>query len=326
MPRVPTTGVVVQQPGGPEVLRLQQIDVPDPGPGQVRVAVAAAGVNFMDVYRRTGSYPGSFPFVPGDEGCGRVVAVGEGVLHLAVGDRVAWAQVSGSYATAVVGSAEHMVRVPADVGDEAAAAMLLQGCTAHYLTRDTYRIRPGDVVLVHAGAGGMGLLLIQLAKKFGATVCTTVSTPDKAVLAEGAGADEVMVGYSGVPDWIRSLTGGLGVQAVYDGVGRDTFDDSLASLAVRGTMVLFGASSGSVPPFDIQRLNRSGSLFLTRPTLRDYLRTGPELTSRADELFGWVSDGSVSVRVGATYPLAQASRAHADLEARRTTGKVLLLP
>ena len=255
-----------------------------------------------------------------------MIGVGPGVTHLAVGDRVAWAEVPGSYAAAVVGPADKMVRVPDEVDDHTAAALLLQGCTAHYLAHDTYRIRPGDVVLVHAGAGGVGLLLIQLAKGSGATVCTTVSTPEKAVLAEGAGADEVMVGYDGFDEWIRTLTGGVGAQVVYDGVGRDTFDDSLASLAVRGTMVLFGASSGAVPPFDIQRLNRSGSLFLTRPTMRDYVSTPAELTRRADDLFGWVRDGSLSVRVGATYPLAQAARAHEDLQARRTTGKLLLLP
>ena len=321
-----TTGIVVSAAGGPDVLQLGVIDVPSPEAGQVKIAVAAAGVNFIDIYRRSGVYPVPFPSTPGSEGSGRVVEVGEGVVDLAVGDRVAWAELPGSYAAEVVGPADKVVKVPDGVDDEIAAAIPLQGFTAHYLVRDTYRIREGDTVLIHAGAGGVGLLLIQLAKRFGATVFTTVSTAEKALLAEGAGADEVIVGYGPFPERVRELTGGAGVQVVYDGVGRDTFDGSLASLAIRGTMVLFGGSSGQVPPLDVQRLNSGGSLFLTRPTMAHYVLTRKQLTTRADDLFAWILDGSLSVRVGGSYPLADAGRAHADLEARLTTGKVILTP
>ncbi len=321
-----TNAIVVEQAGGPEVLQLGEIDVPAPGPGQVKIAVAAAGVNFIDVYRRTGVYPVDLPTVPGSEGSGRVLEIGDGVSGVAPGDRVAWAELPGSYAAEVVGPADKVVAVPDGVDDEIAGALPLQGFTAHYLSHDTYRIRRGDTVLIHAGAGGVGLLLIQLAKKAGATVFTTVSTDEKALLAEGAGADEVIVGYTGFRQRVRELTSGAGVQVVYDGVGRDTFDDSLGSLATRGMLVLFGGSSGQVPPFDIQRLNAGGSLFLTRPTMGHYLRTRPELTARADDLFAWVADGSLSVRVGGSYPLADAAQAHRDLEARRTTGKLVLRP
>jgi NADPH2:quinone reductase len=316
----------VDEPGGPEVLGVQGIDLPAPGPGQATVTVAAAGVNFIDIYFRTGVYPHDFPYTPGSEGAGTVEAVGPGVTEVAVGDRVAWQSLPGSYASAVVGPVDQLVPVPDGVDLLVAAAVPLQGMTAHYLAADVHPIAAGETVLIHAGAGGVGLLLTQIAKIRGATVITTVSTQDKAELSRGAGADEVIVGYDGFPQRVRELTGGAGVAAVYDGVGKDTFDGSLASLRRRGMLALFGGASGQVPPFDIQRLNRGGSLVLTRPTLGDFVVTREELMGRASDLFGWIAAGRLDVRVGATYPLADAGRAHEDLAARRTTGKVLLLP
>lgn len=321
-----TRVVQIRKPGGPEVLEIADVAVRDPGPGEAKVAVAAVGVNFIDIYRRSGVYPVELPDVPGDEGAGTVLAIGAGVTDVAVGDRVAWADVHGSYATQVVGPADKLIPVPVEVDDQQAAGLPLQGITAHYLAADSYRIAAGDTVLVHAGAGGVGLLLTQIAKIKGAIVITTVSTEAKAELSRQAGADEVLVGYEGFSDRVRDLTGGLGVQAAYDGVGRDTFDGSLASLAIRGSMVLFGGASGQVPPVDPQRLNRGGSLTLTRPTIIHFTRTREELLGRTTELFGWVADGRLSVRIGETYPLAQAARAHEDLAGRKTSGKVLLLP
>ncbi len=321
-----TRAIKVSEAGGPEVLVHDEVSLPAPGPGEATVSMFGAGVNFIDVYRRTGQYPMSHPYVPGVEGAGRVTAVGPGVTEVAVGDRVAWCDIPGSYAAATVGPVDKMIPVPDAVADEQAAAIPLQGLTAHYLATSSYPIQPGDTVLVHAGAGGVGLLLTQIAKIKGATVITTVSTQDKGVLSEAAGADHVLVGYDGFADRVRSITSGVGVQAVYDGVGKATFDESLRSLARRGTMVLFGASSGPVPPVDPQRLNRGGSLSLTRPTLVDFTVTREELLGRAADLFGWLADGRLRVTVGATYPLAEAARAHEDLTGRRTTGKVLLIP
>jgi len=321
-----TKAIRVTEVGGPEVLRVSEIDLPAPGPGQATVKVTAAGVNFIDIYRRSGVYPVPLPHIPGTEGAGVVEVVGEGVTDVAVGDRVAWADVADSYAGAVTAQVDRLVPVPADVNDQQAAALPLQGMTAHYLAGDSYRIRPGDSVLIHAGAGGVGLLLTQIAKIRGARVITTVSTEAKAQLSEQAGADDVLIGYDDIPHRIRELTGGAGVQAVYDGVGKDTFDQSLDSLARRGFLVLFGGSSGQVPPVDPQRLNRGGSLSLTRPTLADFVTTRAELLARAAELFEWVGQGRLTVNIGGTYPLPDAGRAHEDLAGRRTTGKLLLLP
>lgn len=321
-----TRAIQIERTGGPEVLTPTDIEVPLPGPGQATIEIAAAGVNFIDIYQRQGVYQRQLPYVPGSEGAGRVTAVGQGVELVKVGDRVAWESVPGSYAAAVTGPVDRLVPVPDGVTDEQAAALPLQGATAHYLARDSYPIRPGDTVLIHAGAGGVGLLLTQIAKILGATVITTVSTAEKGELSRAAGADHVIVGYDDFATTVKDLTDGQGVAAVYDGVGKDTFEGSLASLRRRGHLVLFGGSSGQVPPFDLQRLNPLGSLSVTRPTLKDFAVTREELTGRTDELFGWIAAGKLSLRVGARYPLEQAAKAHEDLAARLTTGKVLLIP
>ncbi len=318
--------VRVDHTGGPEVLHYTEIDAGEPGPGQVAVQVAAAGVNFIDIYQRQGVYPVPLPMVPGSEGAGQVIALGADVSNVAVGDRVAWLQVPGSYAEEVVAPVDKLIPLPQTLSDEQAAALVLQGMTAQALVTDVYRIADGDTVLVHAGAGGVGLLLTQIAKIKGARVISTVSTQEKAALSRGAGADEVLVGYDDVPAKVRGLTDGRGVQAVYDGVGAATFDGSLASLAVRGTMVLFGGASGQVPPFDIQRLNSGGSLKLTRPTVGHFVGDRDEMMGRARDLFEWVAGGALHVRIGGRYPLAEAAKAQEDLAARRTTGKLLLLP
>jgi len=320
------TAIRVSQAGGPEVLVASAAEIADPGPGQALLDVAAAGVNFIDIYRRSGVYPMSYPYTPGNEGAGRVLAVGPDVTAVAVGDRVAWSDVPGSYASATVGPVDRLIPVPDGVDDQQAAALPLQGLTAHYLATASYPIAPGDTVLIHAGAGGVGLLLTQIATILGARVITTVSTDEKAALSREAGAAEVLVGYRDFPAQVRALTGGTGVQAVYDGVGRDTFDGSLAALARRGSLVLFGGSSGQVPPFDPQRLNSGGSLSLTRPTLGDFVVTRAELLGRAADLFGWLADGRLRVRIGGSYQLSDAGRAHEDLAARRTTGKLVLVP
>ncbi|MCP2170251.1 quinone oxidoreductase family protein [Goodfellowiella coeruleoviolacea] len=319
--------VRVSSTGGPEVLELVEVDQPRPGAGELLVEVGAAGVNYIDTYHRSGLYPLPLPFGLGLEGAGRVSAVGPEVTGFSVGDRVAWKQAPGSYAEQVVVRAAEAVAVPDGVSDEVAAAIMLQGMTAHYLVASTYPVQAGDTILVHAAAGGVGLLLIQLAKARGARVIGTVSTEEKERLARQAGADEV-IRYTEVDftEQVRRLTDGQGVAVVYDGVGRTTFDGSLASLRPRGTLVLFGASSGPVPPVDPQRLNAGGSLFLTRPTLAHYAADRAELDWRAKELFDAVADGSLSVRVGGRYPLSEARRAHEDLEGRRTTGKLVLLP
>ncbi|MCO5998855.1 quinone oxidoreductase family protein [Actinoallomurus rhizosphaericola] len=309
--------------GGPDVLRLTDAPDPQPGPGEVAVELAAAGVNFRDVYERQGVYPKELPAVPGAEGAGRVTAVGDGVTDVRVGDVVASAEFRGAYAERAVAPADRVVPVPDGVAPDLAAAVLLQGLTAHYLTHSTYEIKPGDTALVHAAAGGMGLLLTQMIKLRGGRVIGTVSTDEKEKLARDAGADEVLR-YDGFADEVRRRTGGVPV--VYDGVGKTTFDGSLASLRRRGLLALYGAASGPVPPLDPQRLNSGGSLFLTRPTLGDYVATREELLWRADDLFGWIASGELSVHVGGRYPLADTGRAHEDLEARRTTGKLLLIP
>lgn len=319
--------VLVRATGGPEVLEFDQVDAPTPGPGELLVAVGAAGVNFIDTYQRSGLYKRSLPFVPGAEGAGTVVAVGAEVTDFAEGDHVAWADAPGSYAQRVVVPARKAFRVPVGIDDETAAAAMLQGITAHYLVTSTYAVKPGDTALVHAAAGGVGLLLTQLVKARGGKVIATVSTPEKEALAREAGADEV-VRYTEVDfaEAVADLTGGTGVAVVYDGVGRTTFDKSLASLARRGMLALYGASSGPVPPLDPQRLNQAGSVFLTRPTIGHHIATPEEFRWRCDELFSAISGGRISVRIGHRYPLAQARQAHEDLEGRRTTGKLLLQP
>ncbi|GAA0830135.1 quinone oxidoreductase [Streptosporangium amethystogenes subsp. fukuiense] len=317
--------IVVSATGGPEVLDYVD-DHPDPevNPGEVLVDVAASGVNFIDIYHRMGRYPLSLPFIPGEEGAGTVVAVGEDVHDVAVGDTVAWASVPRSYASRVAVPASKLLPVPEGVAPEAAAAITLQGLTAHYLTHSTYEVKAGDDVLVHAAAGGMGLLLTQIAKLRGARVIGTVSTEEKETLARQAGADEVLR-YRNFADAVRKLTGS-GVHVVYDGVGAATFDESIASLRPRGMMALYGQASGPVPPVDPQILARNGSLFLTRPSLNAYIATRDELVWRASEIYGWVADGRIRVHISNRYPLAEAARAHSDLESRRTTGKVLLIP
>jgi NADPH:quinone reductase len=333
--------VVVDRLGDPEVLAITELPAPAPEPGEILVQVAAAGVNYMDIYQRQGigAYRPQLPFTPGSEGAGTVIAVGAGdaLATSAVGDLVAWAGVPGSYAEQVVIPADRAVPVPAGIGARAAAAVMLQGMTAHYLTRSAYQVREGDVVVVHAAAGGTGLLLTQIAKRHGAVVIATTSGgevslgPDaelrvsKADLARQAGADHV-AGYDGFRSVLADVTGGAGAHVVYDGVGRATFDDSLASLRRRGTMVLFGASSGPVPPIDPQRLNSGGSLYLTRPTLVHYIADRADLLWRAGDLFEWIAKGELDIRIGGTYPLEDAARAHADLESRHTTGKLLLSP
>lgn len=318
--------VRITENGGPEVLEYTQVDAPEAGPGQLAVQVAAAGVNFIDIYHRQGVYPLPLPRILGLEGAGQVIAVGAGVTAFAVGDRVAWLDVDGSYAQVAVGAWDTFIPVPAAVSDEQAAAVALQGLTAHALATDVYRIEPGDAVLIHAGAGGVGLLLTQIATIKGARVITTVSTPDKAALSRAAGAAEVVVGYDDFPARARDFTEGAGVHVVYDGVGAATFDGSLESIRRRGTMVLFGGASGQVPPFDIQRLNKLGSLRLTRPKVYDFVTDHDELLARAADVFGWIADGRLEVRIGGRYPLAQAAQAQQDLAARKTTGKLVLIP
>lgn len=317
--------VVVPRNGGPEVLELADIDPPAPKAGEVVVDVAAAGVNFVDIYQREGRYPVSTPFVLGLEGAGTVRAVGSDVEGVAIGDRVAWKQGPGSYAEQVAISAGEAVPVPDGVDAEFAGAVMLQGLTAHYLVTSTYPVQPGDWVVVHAAAGGVGLLLTQMVKLRGGNVLATVSTPEKAELARAAGADEIS-SYDEFADRARELTGGVGVACVFDGVGRSTFDKSLDALRIRGMMALFGAASGPVPPIDPQVLNAKGSLFLTRPTLAHYTRDRNELLGRTTEVMNWIAAGELNVHVGQRYPLDQARQAHEDLEGRRTTGKLLLIP
>ncbi|CAM3679458.1 quinone oxidoreductase [Nocardiopsis rhodophaea] len=319
--------IVIEQPGGPEVLQPREVADPRPGPGQVVVDVEAAGVNFIDIYQRTGVYPVPTPYTPGLEGAGTVSAVGAGVTDLAEGQRVAWVSAPGGYAERAAVPVERVVPVPDGVATEQAAAVMLQGLTAHYLTHATYPVRSGDTVLVHAAAGGTGLLLVQLAKARGARVIGTVSTEAKERQARAAGADEI-IRYTEVDDVaaaVRELTAGAGVAAVFDGVGADTFDASLASLRRRGVLALFGQSSGVVPPVDPQRLNSAGSVFLARPNLADHIVDRAELLERADDILGLVAAGKLRVEIGGRYPLPDAARAHDDLAARRTTGKLLLV-
>ena len=319
--------IQITQTGGPEVLQFRELPTPEPGPGQVFIQIEACGVNFIDVYLREGRYPAKLPFIPGQEAAGTVIALGPDVTSVKVGDRVAWCHVMGTYAEFAVAPVSKLIAIPEGISTPQAAAAMLQGMTAHYLAFSTYPIQRGDDVLIHAGAGGVGLLLIQMAKHLGARVLTTVSTEQKAALAHRAGADETILYTS--EDFaakVRDLTGGRGVPVVYDSVGKTTFDGSLACLRTRGMMVLYGGSSGAVPPFDLIQLSTKGSLFITRPTMKDYTATREELELRAGDVLRWVGEGSLKLRLEHNYPLAEAAQAHRDLEARKTTGKVLLIP
>lgn len=322
--------IEVSETGGPEVLNYNDVAQPEPGQGEVLIHSAAIGVNFIDTYFRSGQYPRPLPFVLGSEVCGTVVAVGPDTqTDLGVGDRVVSASANGGYAEFCTAPAFLTARVPDDVSSEVAASALLKGLTAHYLLMSVYPVQSGDSVLVHAGAGGVGLILTQWAAHLGARVITTVSTPEKERLSRQAGAAEVLPYPTDAYQFgqrVRELTDGAGVEAVYDGVGATTFDASLASLAVRGTLALFGAASGPVPPFDPQRLNYAGSVYLTRPSLAHFIRTGQEFSWRAGDLFDVIGSGAVQVEVGGSYPLADAARAHTDLEGRKTTGSIVLLP
>ena len=313
--------------GGPETLQVDDIPVPAPAAGEVRISVEAAGLNFIDTYQRSGLYAVPLPFTLGAEIAGIVSAVGAGVTEFIPGDRVATAKASGGYAAEALAPAAHGVKIPAGVTTSTAAALMLQGLTAHYLVTDTFALKAGDSALIHAAAGGVGLLLVQLAKRRGARVIATVGTEEKVALARAAGADEVVV-YTRDPftDAARNFTGGRGVDVVYDAVGKDTFTGSIDSLRPRGMLVSFGNASGPVPPFAPLLLAQKGSLFFTRPTLVHYTQTTAELRARTDDLFGAVLAGALQVRIGATFKLTDAAEAHRALESRGTTGKVLLVP
>lgn len=317
----------VHEVGGPEQLRLEDMPTPEPGPGQVRVKIEAVGVNFVDVYRRKGQYKGQVPFTPGSEAAGVVDAVGPDVTDVQVGQRVASVSLPGAYAEYALVSPAQLVPVPAGIDTRTAAAAMLQGITAQYLSHSTFPLRSGQTALIHAAGGGVGQLLVQYAKRLGARVIGTAGTERKAQLAREAGADEVIL-YTrdDFETETRRLTGGAGVEVVYDSVGRDTFEKSLNCLTRRGYLVLFGQSSGPVAPVDPQTLNAKGSLYLTRPTLGDYTATREELLARANDLFTPILEGTLHVRIDKTFPLAQAAEAHTYLEDRKTEGKVLLVP
>jgi NADPH2:quinone reductase len=317
----------VHQPGGPEVLQIEDVPDPSPGPGEVVVRVAEVGVNFIEIYQRSGQYPMKTPFTPGSEAAGTVVSIGSGVTRVKVGDRVASETFGGAYAELTTAKEGRVVKLPDDVDTRLGAAVMLQGITAHYLATSTFPLERGKRCLIHAAAGGVGLLLCQIAKKRGAWVVGTTSTPEKAKLAREAGADEVILyTQQEFVAEVKRLTNGEGVDVVYDSVGKTTFDGSLDCLKRRGMMVLYGQSSGAVPPFDPQILNRKGSLFLTRPTIAHYAGTSDELDARTSDLFRWIADGSLHVHVDRTYPLGEAAEAHRALASRRTVGKVLLAP
>jgi NADPH2:quinone reductase len=321
--------IEVTETGGPEVLRYVDVPRPTPGPGEVLIKSEVIGVNYIDTYYRTGLYPRELPFILGMELCGSIVDTGPDVDGFSAGDRVATPIASGSYAEFATAPTAVIAKVPDDVSSEIAASIMMKGLTSHYLLKSVYPVQGGDTVLIHAGAGGVGLILTQWAKLLGARVITTVSTPEKAQMSRQAGADEVL-SYPDDPgefgQQVRALTGGAGVAAVYDGVGATTFDASLASLAIRGTLALFGAASGPVPPVDPQRLNTAGSVFLTRPGLAHHIRTSEEFTWRTTELFEAIGSGAITIEVGGRYPLSEAARAHEDLQGRKTTGSIVLLP
>lgn len=318
--------IQVKRAGGPEVLELVKLPVPEAKGAEAVVKIVAAGVNFIDVYYREGRYKAVMPFVPGQEAAGEVVAVGANVTNLKVGDRVAYTMVLGSYAEYSAVAADRLVKIPEGVSYQQAAAAMLQGMTAHYLSHDTYPLKKGETALVHAAAGGVGLLLVQMAHGIGARVIGTVSTEEKAKLAREAGADEVILyTQTDFEAETRRLTGGRGVDVVYDSVGKTTFEKGLDILRPRGYMVLFGGSSGAVPPFDLIQLSQKGSLYVTRPTLTHYVATREDLEMRAGAVFSMIAAGKLKLRIAHTYPLQDATQAHRDLEARRTTGKLLLL-
>jgi len=319
--------IQVKQPGGPEAMELVELPVPEPKANEAVVKLAASGVNFIDVYQREGRYKVSLPFVLGQEGAGVVTAVGAEVKLVKAGDRVAYASILGSYAEYAAVPADKLVPVPSGVTDQQAAGAMLQGMTAHYLSHDTFPLKRGETALVHAAAGGVGLLLVQMAHNIGARVIATVSTEEKAKLARAAGADEVILySQSDFEAETKRLTGGKGVDVVYDSVGKTTFEKGLNVLRPRGMMVLFGGSSGAVPPFDLIALSTKGSLYVTRPTLGAYTATREELVARSGAVFGMMAAGKLELRIEHTYPLAEAQRAHRDLEGRKTTGKLLLIP
>lgn len=327
MTTTPNMGIRIASTGGPNVLEFAELDQPTPGPHQAVVEITAAGVNFIDTYHRTGLYPMDLPMTPGLEGAGTIGAVGADVTEFAVGDRVAWTGSIASYATRKAVDVDSLVAIPDNVADDIAAAAMLQGLTAHYLATDTYHVEPGSMVLIHAGAGGVGLLLTQIAKILGAEVFTTVGTQEKAERSRAAGADHVIM-YRDVDfaEEIGTIAGERMIDVVYDGVGNTTFRKGLAVLRRRGLMVAFGNASGPVDPISPLELSKNGSLFLTRPTLFDHVTTPEELRTRTADLFGWIGAGQLRVHIGSTYPLAEASDAHTALEARQTTGKVLLRP
>lgn len=318
----------VNEYGGPEVLSYEDLEVPEPGEGEARVRLAASGVNYIDTYQRSGAYPVDLPFTLGMEGAGEVEAVGEGVEEVSEGDYVAFAMVPGSYSEYAVVPADKLVPFNATLVEaRVAAAIMLQGMTAHYLTHSTFPVEEGQTVLIHAAAGGVGLLLCQIAKMRGATVIGTASTEEKAKLAKGAGADEVIL-YT-EQDFVEEterITGGEGVHVVYDSVGKDTFQGGLDALRPRGYMVLFGQASGPVEPLDLQVLNQKGGLYVTRPSLYQYSATREELLWRAESLFSWIGQNNLDVRIGGSYKLSEADQAHRDLEGRKTTGKLILIP
>jgi len=328
--------IQILQTGGPEALTLQDLPDPTPGPGEALLRIEASGVNFIDTYLREGRYPAPLPYTLGQEAAGTVVSLGpasenkpEGAPAptLKPGDRVAWCLIPGTYAELATAPVSRVIPVPDGISTEQAAAALLQGMTAHYLAHSTYPIQPHDTVLIHAGAGGTGLLLTQFAKLLGARVLTTVSTEAKAALSREAGADDVILyTETDFPTEVKRLTSGAGLPVVYDSVGKSTFEGSLQCLQPRGTLVLFGGASGPVPPFDLIRLSTLGSLYVTRPTLKDYVSSRPDLEARANEVFNRIAEGTLKLRIDHTYPLCEAAQAHRDLESRKSTGKLLLLP
>jgi len=319
--------IQISKPAGPEAIELVDLPIPQPKASEALVKITAAGVNFIDVYNREGRYKVPLPFVLGQEAAGVVDKVGENVTTVKVGDRVAYTGILGSYAEYNAVDADRLVKIPDGVDDKQAAATMLQGMTAHYLSHDTFPLKKGDTALVHAAAGGVGLLLDQMAHNLGAKVIGTVSTEEKARLAQQAGADEIIL-YSKVDfeDETKRITGGKGVDVVYDSVGKTTFEKGLNVLRLRGTMVLYGGSSGAVPPFDALLLTQKGSLYLTRPSLPHYTHTPEELQARASAVFGMIKEGNLKLRIEHIYPLTQAQQAHRDLEGRKTTGKILLIP
>ena len=319
--------IQVLKVGGPEAMEVAELPIPQAAPNQVLLKLSAAGVNFIDVYYREGRYKAQTPFVLGQEGSGVVIAVGAEAKSVKVGDRLAWSGLPGSYAEYAAMPVDRLVPVPDGVSDQQAAAAMLQGMTAHYLSHDTFPLKTGQTVLVHAAAGGVGLLLVQMAHNIGARVIATVSTEEKAQLARAAGADEVILyTQADFEAEVRRITDGKGVDVVYDSVGKTTFEKGLNILRPRGMMVLFGGSSGAVPPFDLIALSQKGSLYLTRPSLGNYVATRDELLARAAAVFGMIADGKVKLRIEHMYPLQDARRAHRDLEGRKTTGKLLLIP